>query len=151
MARRAWYCPDPGYVAIHPGDILAGYRVRRLLGRGGMGEVWAASAEDEVSPRDVAIKVLLASAATKPELVRRFEREARIASAIDSPHVCKLVRVAKADDGTHLLMFELLDGESLADRFAASNTYRSARWAPSSMMSCRASSRPMRRASFTGI
>ena len=116
VCRRAWYCPDPGYVAIHPGDILAGYRVRRLLGRGGMGEVWAASAEDGVYPRDVAIKVLLASAATKPELVRRFEREARIASAIDNPYVCKLIRVAKADDGTHLLLFELLDGESLADR-----------------------------------
>src|SRR5262249_2809918 len=76
----AWYGADPGSVAIHPGDILAGYRVTRLLGRGGMGEVWAAVGDQ----RDVAIKVLLARAAMKPDLVRRFEREAKIASAIQS-------------------------------------------------------------------
>jgi serine/threonine-protein kinase len=81
-----------------------------------MGEVWAASALGDASPRDVAIKVLLASAAMNPELVRRFEREAKIASAIDSPYVCKLIRVAEGEDGSHLLLFELLDGESLADR-----------------------------------
>jgi serine/threonine-protein kinase len=101
-------------VAIHPGDILAGYRVTRLLGRGGMGEVWAAQREpDDVQ---VAIKVLLARAAMKPELVRRFEREARIASAIKSPYVCQLLDVGSTPDGAHLLVFELLTGESLADR-----------------------------------
>ena len=99
-------------MAIHPGDILAGYRVTRLLGRGGMGEVWAA-ADDT---REVAVKVLLARAALKPDLVRRFEREARIASAIKSPFVCELIEVARADDGAHLLVFEHLSGESLADR-----------------------------------
>jgi serine/threonine-protein kinase len=106
-------------VAIHPGDILAGYRVTRLLGRGGMGEVWGATSDAGTSPaphRDVAIKVLLARAAMKPDLVRRFEREAKIASAIDSPYVCQLVEVAEADDGSHLLIFEQLTGESLADR-----------------------------------
>src|SRR5690349_18810770 len=72
-SRAAWYGADPGSVAIHPGDILAGYRVVRLLGRGGMGEVWAATADDGPGgrPRKVAIKVLLARAALKPELVRR--------------------------------------------------------------------------------
>src|SRR6185369_2310981 len=95
---RSWYGADPGYVAIHPGDILAGYRVTRLLGRGGMGEVWAAKSDDP-DPRDVAIKVLLARAAMKPDLVRRFEREARIASAIQSPFVCQLLEVGEADDG----------------------------------------------------
>jgi eukaryotic-like serine/threonine-protein kinase len=106
-------------VAIHPGDILAGYRVTRLLGRGGMGEVWAAvddGGHAPDGPRDVAIKVLLARAAMKPDLVRRFEREARIASAIKSPYVCQLLEVAQADDGAHLLVFEHLSGESLADR-----------------------------------
>ena len=115
----AWYRPDPGYVAIHPGDILAGYRVTRLLGRGGMGEVWAATSDAAAEGdrrREVAVKVLLARAATKPDLVRRFEREARIASAIQSPYVCQLIEVAEADDGSHLLIFEQLTGESLADR-----------------------------------
>src|SRR6185436_12578916 len=101
-------------VAIHPGDILAGYRVTRLLGRGGMGEVWAATGPD--GRRDVAIKILLARAAMKPDLVRRFEREAKIASAINSPYVCQLIEVGQSDDGAHLLVFEHLSGESLADR-----------------------------------
>lgn len=101
-------------MAIHPGDILAGYRVTRLLGRGGMGEVWAAVSD--VDGRQVAIKVLLARAALKPDLVRRFEREAKIASAIQSDYVCKLLAVGHAEDGSHLLVFEHLTGESLADR-----------------------------------
>ncbi|WP_081864479.1 serine/threonine-protein kinase [Chondromyces apiculatus] len=108
-----WYRPDPGYVAIHPGDVLAGYHVTRLLGRGGMGEVWAAQGDDGLQ---VAIKVLLARAAMKPELVKRFEREARIASAIKSPYVCQLLDVGETPDGAHLLVFEYLEGETLADR-----------------------------------
>ncbi|MDC0746862.1 serine/threonine-protein kinase [Polyangium mundeleinium] len=101
-------------MAIHPGDILAGYRVTRLLGRGGMGEVWAA--RSDTTGRDVAIKVLLARAAVKPDLVQRFQREAKIASAIQSPYVCSLLDVGLTPDGAHLLVFEKLDGESLADR-----------------------------------
>jgi eukaryotic-like serine/threonine-protein kinase len=84
-----------------------------------MGEVWAAtgdSVEEGDRRREVAVKVLLARAAMKPDLVRRFEREARIASAIKSPYVCQLLEVAVADDGSHLLIFEQLTGESLADR-----------------------------------
>ena len=99
---------------IHPGDNLAGYRISRLLGRGGMGEVWAATSQ--VGGREVAIKVLLARAALKPDLVRRFEREAKIASAIHSCFVCQLIHVGETDQGAHLLVFEHLSGESLAER-----------------------------------
>jgi len=101
-------------VAIHPGDILAGYRVTRLLGRGGMGEVWAA--KSDATGFEVAIKVLLARAAVKPDLVRRFQREAEIASAIQSPFVCRFLDVGLTPDGAHVLVFEKLEGESLADR-----------------------------------
>jgi serine/threonine protein kinase len=101
-------------VAIHPGDLLAGYRVTRLLGRGGMGEVWSARSDRDGS--EVAIKVLLARAAAKPDLVRRFEREARITGAIDSVYVCKLLDIGESTEGAPLLVFEHLRGESLADR-----------------------------------
>ena len=78
-----------------------------------MGEVWAATSDSAAANdrrREVAIKVLLARAAMKPDLVRRFEREAKIASAIKSPYVCQLIEVAAADDGSHLLVFEQLTG-----------------------------------------
>ncbi len=86
-----------------------------------MGEVWAAVGEAGPGREDraglpVAVKVLLARAAMKPDLVRRFEREAKIASAIKSPFVCQLIEVAESDDGALLLVFEQLSGESLADR-----------------------------------
>jgi serine/threonine-protein kinase len=104
-------------VAIQTGDILAGYRVTRLLGRGAMGEVWAA-VNDARSDRDarVAIKVLLPRAASNRDFVRRFEREAEIASSIDSPFVCRLIEVGSTADGSDVLVFEHLDGVSLADR-----------------------------------
>lgn len=108
-----WYASDPGSVSIHPGDVLGGHRIVRLLGRGGMGEVWAATSP---GGKPVAIKVLLARAALKPDLVKRFEREARAASAIQSPFVCKLLDVGRTEDGAHLLVFEQLEGESLSDR-----------------------------------
>ncbi len=78
-----------------------------------MGEVWAAS---DVRGREVAIKVLLQRAAMKPDLVRRFEREAKITSSIKSPFVCQLLDVSRSEDGTTLLVFEHLTGESLSDR-----------------------------------
>jgi serine/threonine-protein kinase len=115
MSRRLWYGPDPGSVAIHPGDNLSGYRVTQLLGRGGMGEVWAAI--DPERGEEVAVKILLPRAALKPDLVRRFEREARAVAAIQSPFVCQLVSFTRdPQTGAHLLVFERLHGESLAER-----------------------------------
>jgi serine/threonine-protein kinase len=101
-------------VAIHPGDTLAGYRVTQLLGRGGMGEVWAAQSPD--GSREVAIKVLLPNAAMKPDLVARFEREARVTASIESEFVCKLLGHERDPTGAHLLIFEKLTGESLSER-----------------------------------
>lgn len=93
--------------------MLAGYRVTQLLGRGGMGEVWAAV---DPSGAEVAIKVLLPNAALKPEIVARFEREAALGAAIDSPFVCKLLGHARDEAGALLLVFEKLEGESLSER-----------------------------------
>lgn len=81
-----------------------------------MGEVWAASDEKNGSKKEVALKILLQRAAMKPDLVKRFAREAKITSSIDSPFVCKLLDFRQAPDGTHILVFEHLTGESLADR-----------------------------------
>jgi len=80
-----------------------------------MGEVWAAT--DPNGDREVAVKVLLPRAALKPDLVRRFEREARAVAAISSPYVCQLLAFERdGHSGAHLLVFEKLEGESLSDR-----------------------------------
>ncbi|MCA9625955.1 MAG: serine/threonine protein kinase, partial [Myxococcales bacterium] len=100
-------------MAIHPGDTLAGFRVTQLLGRGGMGEVWAAVAP---AGNEVAIKVLLPTAAMKPEIVARFEREARVTAQIDSDYVCKFLAHERDPEGAHLLIFEKLNGETLSER-----------------------------------
>ena len=97
-------------MAIHPGDTLAGYRVTQLLGRGGMGEVWAAVSSD--GHTEVAIKVLLPNAAIKPELVARFEREAQVTASIDSQFVCRLLATVRDVSGAHLLVFEKLTGKA---------------------------------------
>lgn len=102
-------------VPIREGEIFEGsFRVERLLGRGGMGEVWQATRLADGRP--VALKVLLEKAARKPDLVARFEREARITERIQSPFVCELLDSGRATTGELFLVFELLEGESLADK-----------------------------------
>jgi len=90
------------------------YQVTELLGRGGMGEVWAAESLEGRHP--VAIKVLLERAARRKDIKRRFEREAEAAARIRSPYVCALLDQGFTADGSLFLVFELLEGESLADR-----------------------------------
>ena len=102
-------------MSIREGDVFDGrFRIRELLGRGGMGEVWAATGVADDQP--VAVKVLLEKAARKPDLVKRFEREARIAKAVKSPYVCELLDSGKSASGELFLILELLRGESMGER-----------------------------------
>lgn len=100
---------------IEPGTIVANrYRILHPLGRGGMGEVFAA--ENTRTGRHVAIKLLHADAKTKASSVERFRREARASGSINSDYVTQVLDVE--DDPVHgiVLVFELLEGESLIDR-----------------------------------
>lgn len=76
--------------------------------------MWAAT--DTRTQGPVAIKLLLEKTARKPELVARFEREALIAARVQSPYVCALLHTGRSASGELYLVFELLSGESLADR-----------------------------------
>ncbi len=98
-------------MGIEPGTLVAQrYRVRRPLGKGGMGEVFAA--ENTRTGRNV----LRAEAKTKASAIERFRREARAAGSIHSDQVTQVLDVE--DDPQHgiVLVFELLDGESLVER-----------------------------------
>ncbi|PIE05785.1 MAG: hypothetical protein CSA75_02935 [Sorangium cellulosum] len=113
--RRAFCVIFVNNVLLSAEERLDGrYRVSKLLGRGGMGEVWAGERLADKHP--VALKVLLERAACRKGIKQRFAREAEVTARIDSPFVCPLLDQGFAQDGSMFLVFELLRGETLADR-----------------------------------
>jgi adenylate cyclase len=92
------------------------YRLRGMLGKGGMGEVWLA--EDTMLERAVAIKFLPERLADDPEARERFLREARSAAALDHPFICKIFEVAAAG-GRPCIVMEYVRGETLERRLRA--------------------------------
>ncbi|MEM1030169.1 MAG: serine/threonine-protein kinase [Myxococcota bacterium] len=98
-----------------PGTIIAKrYRLLRQLGKGGMGEVFAA--ENTRTGRQVALKLLRAESKTKQSAIERFRREARAAGSISSDFVTQVIDVEDDPDHGIVLVFELLEGESLVER-----------------------------------
>ncbi|CAN5528363.1 hypothetical protein BH09MYX1_BH09MYX1_42070 [soil metagenome] len=95
------------------GRLLGGrYRVKRLLGRGGMGSVYEAVQED--LGRSVAVKVLDPSLAVFGDQVERFRREATSAAALGHSNIVSVTDFGRAEDGEPpYLVMELLSGESL--------------------------------------
>jgi serine/threonine protein kinase len=104
--------PPPSGDAL-PLETIGPYRLLARLGAGGMGEVFRA--HDARLGRDVAIKLLHATAESDPSRVRRFEQEARAASCVDHPAVLHVYDVGVAC-GRHYLVTELLEGEPLRAR-----------------------------------
>ncbi len=92
------------------GTRLGPYEILSPLGAGGMGEVYRA--RDPRLGREVAIKVLPKEFASDPERIRRFEREARSASALSDPHIVTVYDVGDAN-GVHYFASELVDGSDL--------------------------------------
>jgi len=103
---------DPALAALL-GQTLGGrYRLDHLLGAGGMGAVYAATAQDGTP---VALKIILGDPAhQKPELWRRFVREARATTSIDSPHVVRVLDIdTDRERGFPFIVMELLQGTDL--------------------------------------
>src|SRR6202158_6094597 len=100
-------------MALAPGARLGPYEIQSAIGAGGMGEVYKAS--DTRLDRTVAIKVLLTALASDPQFRERFDREARIISQLDHPHICPLYDVGE-QDGTSFLVMPYLEGETLEAR-----------------------------------
>ncbi len=96
------------------------YDVERLLGKGGMGEVWLAR-HLRLAGKQVAIKVLRALAQNpSAELLSRFRREAEIAARLEHPNIVQVLDFNQLPSGEPYLVMEFLKGESLADRLRAS-------------------------------
>jgi len=100
----------------HRGFKLGPYRILNQIGAGGMGQVFLA--EHAALRRRVAIKVLPLKQALDPAGVERFYQEARAAAALDHPNIVHAYDVA-CDRGTHFLVLEYIDGETLDRRLAA--------------------------------
>ena len=101
----------PSALADHPK-----YRLIRPLGRGGMGHVWLA--EHTVMNRPVALKVVRPEYLDRPEAVERFRREVRAAAKLSHPNIVA-AHDAEQAGGTHFLVMEYIDGETLAERIEA--------------------------------
>jgi serine/threonine protein kinase len=100
-------------MALTSGTRLGPYEIESPLGAGGMGEVYRA--RDTRLDRTVAIKVLNAQLVASSELRARFEREAKVISQLQHPHICVLHDVGNEGPIDYLVM-EFLQGESLAER-----------------------------------
>ncbi len=96
--------------------IATRYRVERAIGKGGMGAVFAAI--DTVRQRQVAIKVMLGTHATDATSRARFQREVKLAGAIDCDHVVRLLDSGELEDGRPFMVLELLSGLSLKQLIA---------------------------------
>jgi len=95
--------------------MLLHYRIAETIGKGGMGEVYAA--EDTKLNRRVALKVLPKELAADPERRARFEREAQAVAALNHPNIVTLHSVEEAD-GVQFITMELIAGQTLAEMIA---------------------------------
>ena len=98
------------------GSRLGDYRIRGKLGSGAMGEVYRA--RDDRLGRDVALKILPETFASDLGRVRRFETEARLASALNHPNIVTIYSVGAVDSVSFIAM-ELVEGRSLREAMAA--------------------------------
>src|SRR5262245_42451541 len=97
------------------GARLGPYEIVAPLGAGGMGEVYRA--RDTRLGRDVAVKVLPPRLSENAEARARFEREARVVSGFNHPHICVLHDIG-SEGSVDFLVMEMVEGETLAQRIA---------------------------------
>jgi serine/threonine protein kinase len=100
---------------ITAGSKLGRYEIRSKIGEGGMGEVYVA--RDTELGREVAVKVLPPTHAEDEDRLRRFEQEARAASALNHPNILSIYDIGRHEK-SHYVISELLEGETLRKKIS---------------------------------
>src|SRR3712207_9104527 len=90
------------------------YIVERLLGSGGMAQVYLA--HDEVLDRHVALKILGDQYAEDEEFVERFRREARSAASLSHPNIVSIYDQGRSEEGAFYIAMEYVPGGTLKER-----------------------------------
>src|SRR5690554_2148010 len=103
--------PLPG---ARPGNEVGPYRLERMLGEGGMGQVWLASRADGLYQRRVALKLLRPGLAD-PGLRLRFTREREILARLEHAHIARLLDAGISADHQPYLALDYVDGEPISD------------------------------------
>ena len=99
-------------MGAHPGARVGPYKLERLIGEGGMGQVWLAIRADGLYERKVALKLLRPGLAD-PRLRQRFDREREILARFAHPFIARLLDAGIDRDGQPYLALEYVDGEPL--------------------------------------
>jgi eukaryotic-like serine/threonine-protein kinase len=105
-SRASWIA----HTQLYQARKLGRYRLEAQIGKGGQGEVWLA--RDAARGRNVALKVVRSSAVS-PHALSLFEREALLASRLESPNTVRIFDFGASDDGVYYLAMEHLDGADL--------------------------------------
>jgi non-specific serine/threonine protein kinase/serine/threonine-protein kinase len=104
---------DAGECELQAGQALGGYEIVRLLGEGGMGEVYLA--RDVELGREVAVKLVKRGLGTA-EVLRRFRHEEQILASLNHPHIARLFGGGKTTEGQPYFVMEYIEGQPL-DKF----------------------------------
>ena len=105
---------DVGEEPTGPGTPDLGgdrYVIQELIGQGGMGQVYRA--QDRQLGRIVAIKAIRPGRASRPDVMHRLAREARLAASLDHPFICKVHELIQHEDGQVFFVMEYVEGETL--------------------------------------
>ena len=96
--------------SLEPGTVLNGYRIERIVGRGGMGVIY--KARDQSLYRPVAIKVITADALKTPKQAERFEQEAQLLAQLEHPNIVQVYQLGSLGSRRYLVM-QWIEGTTL--------------------------------------
>lgn len=102
--------PASAYSSLAPGERMGGFEIERLIGRGGMGEVYLAHRRSADFEQRVALKLLRPEAVARAEL---FDRERRLLAGLEHPGIARLIDGGVAPDGRPYMAMEFVSGQPI--------------------------------------